>query len=137
MSYVDTGVILRVTPHITRSGEVQLDIEQEVSAVAQNVNATTLTPTISQQKIKSTVVVQNGQTALLAGLISQQRNQQKTGIPGLIDVPFLGNLTSTATNTGKRAELIVFVQPRIIRNHVDAQVVAEDLRRRMPGFGTW
>ena len=137
VSYVDTGVILRVTPHITRSGEVQLDIEQEVSAVAQNVNATTLTPTISQQKIKSTVVVQNGQTALLAGLISQQRNQQKTGIPGLIDVPFLGNLTSTATNTGKRAELIVFVQPRIIRNHVDAQVVAEDLRRRMPGFGTW
>jgi general secretion pathway protein D len=137
VSYVDTGVILRVTPHITRSGQVQLDIEQEVSAVAQNTNATTLTPTISQQKVKSTVVVENGQTVLLAGLISQQRNQQKSGIPGLIDVPILGNITSNATNTGKRSELIVFVQPRIIRNHIDAQMVAEDLRRRMPGFGNW
>src|SRR5262249_33698460 len=107
------------------------------SAVAQNANSTTLTPTISQQKVRSTVVVANGQTVLLAGLISQQRNQQKTGIPGLIDVPLLGNLTSTSVNTGKRAELIVFVQPKIIRSHVDAQMVAEDLRRRMPGFGSW
>ena len=137
VSYVDTGVILRVTPHITRSSEVQLDIEQEVSAVEQNANASTLTPTISQQKVKSTVVVDNGQTVLLAGLISQQRTQEKSGIPGLIDVPLLGNLASTTTNSGKRTELIVFVQPRIIRNRVDAEHVAEDLRRRMPGFSSW
>jgi len=137
VSYVDTGVILRVTPHISRTSEVRLDIEQEVSSVAQNANATTLTPTISQQKVKSTVVVDNGQTVLLGGLISQQRNQEKSGIPGVVDVPVIGNILSNSNNSANRTELIVFVQPHVIRNNVDAQRVAQELRKRMPGFNTW
>jgi general secretion pathway protein D len=137
VSYVDTGVILRVTPHISRTSEIRLDIEQEVSSVEQNANATTLTPTISQQKIKSTVVVDDGQTALLAGLISQQRNVEKSGVPGVVDVPVIGNILSNSANTAKRTELIVFVQPHVIRNNVDAQRIAQDLRKRMPGFNTW
>jgi general secretion pathway protein D len=137
VSYVDTGVILRVTPHISRTNEVRLDIEQEVSAVEQNASATTLTPTISQQKVKSTVIVDNGQTVLLAGLISQQRSQEKTGIPGAIDIPFLGNALSNSTNSAKRTELIIFVKPQVIRNSGDAQRVAQELRRRMPGFNNW
>jgi general secretion pathway protein D len=137
VSYVDTGVILRVTPHISRTSEIRLDIEQEVSSVAQNANATTLTPTISQQKVKSTVVVDNGQTVLLGGLISQQRNQEKSGIPGVVDVPVIGNILSNSTNSANRTELIVFVQPHVIRNNVDAQRVAQELRKRMPGFNNW
>ena len=137
VSYVDTGVILRVTPHISRTSEVSIDIEQEVSSVAQNANAQTLTPTITQQKIKSTIVVDSGQTVLLAGLISQQRSQEKSGIPGAIDIPLLGNILSNSTNNAQRTELIVFVKPQIIRNNVDAQRVAQELRRRMPGFNNW
>jgi general secretion pathway protein D len=137
VSYVDTGVILRVTPHIYRTSQVKLEIEQEVSAVEQNSNAQTLTPTISQQKVKSTVDVSNGQTVLLAGLISQQVNKEKSGIPGLIDIPFLGNALSNSTNNGVRKELIIFVKPQIIRHNSDAQNVATELRRRMPGFNDW
>jgi general secretion pathway protein D len=137
VSYVDTGVILRVTPHISRTSEIRLEIEQEVSSVAQNANAATLTPTISQQKVKSTVVVDNGQTVLLGGLISQQRNQEKSGIPGVVDVPVIGNILSNSTNSANRTELIVFVQPHVIRNNVDAQRVAQELRKRMPGFNNW
>ena len=137
VSYVDTGVILRVTPHISRASEVTLVIEQEVSAVEQNANAGTLTPTISQQKIKSTVVVDNGQTVLLAGLISDQRSQEKSGLPGVVDLPFLGNILSNNTNNATRTELIVFVKPHVIHNNVDAQNVAQELRRRMPGFNRW
>jgi general secretion pathway protein D len=74
---------------------------------------------------------------LLAGLISQQRSQEKSGIPGAIDIPLIGNLLSNSTNNGQRTELIVFVKPQIIRNNVDAQRVAQELRRRMPGFNTW
>jgi general secretion pathway protein D len=137
VSYVDTGVILRVTPHIGRTGEIRLDIEQEVSGVQQNANANTLTPTITQQKIKSTVNVDSGQTLLLAGLISQQISQEKSGIPGLIDIPLFGNVGSNSTNTATRKELIVFVQPRVVRRPADAERIAEDLKRRMPGFNTW
>lgn len=137
VSYVDTGVILRVTPHISRTSEVRIEIEQEVSSVENNANAQSLTPTISQQKVKSTIVVDSGQTVLLAGLISQQRTQEKSGIPGVVDIPLVGNILSNSNNTGNRTELIIFVKPQIIRNNVDAQRVAQELRRRMPGFNTW
>lgn len=137
VSYVDTGIILRVTPHIYRTNQVKLEIEQEVSAVEQNANSQTLTPTISQQKVKSTVDVNNGQTVLLAGLISQQVNKEKTGVPGLVDIPFLGNALSNSTNGATRKELIIFVKPHIIRNNSDAQNIATELRRRMPGFNDW
>ena len=137
VTYVDTGIILRVTPHISRTSEVRLDIEQEVSAVEQNANAGTLTPTISQQKVKSTIDIQNGQTILLAGLISQQRNTEKSGIPGVVDIPFLGNVLSNSVNSATRKELIIFVKPQVIHNTSDAQRVAQELRRRMPGFNNW
>lgn len=137
VSYVDTGIILRVTPHISRTSEVRLDIEQEVSAVEQNANAQTLTPTISQQKVKSTIDIQNGQTILLAGLISQQTSKEKSGIPGVIDIPFLGNALSNSTNGATRKELIIFVKPQVIHNANDAQRAAQELRRRMPGFDNW
>jgi general secretion pathway protein D len=137
VSYVDTGVILRVTPHVSRTAQVRLDIEQEVSSVAQNANASTLTPTITRQRIKSTVEIDNGQTVLLAGLISEQRNMEKSGIPGVVDVPILGNILSNSTHTAKRTELIVFVKPQIIHNKIDAERVARGLRERMPSFDTW
>lgn len=137
VSYVDTGVILHVTPHVSRTSEIRLDIEQEVSAVEQNANAQSLTPTISQQKVKSTVIVESGQTLLLAGLISQQRSQEKSGVPGVTDIPILGNLVSDTNNSAKRTELIIFVKPQIIHNRIDAEQVARDLRRRMPGFNNW
>jgi general secretion pathway protein D len=137
VSYIDTGVILRVTPHIYRTNDVRLEVEQEVSGVLQNANAATLTPTITQQKVKSIVDVDNGQTVLLAGLISQQTSTEKSGIPGLIDIPILGNALSNSTNRGTRKELIIFVKPQIIRKNVDAQRIATELRRRMPGFNNW
>jgi general secretion pathway protein D len=137
VSYVDTGIILHVTPHISRTSQVRLDIEQEVSAVENNSSAATLTPTISKQRVKSTVEVDSGETVLLAGLISQQRSQEKSGIPGATDIPIVGNMLSNSTNTASRTELIVFVKPQIIRNKIDAEHVAQGLRERMPGFGNW
>jgi general secretion pathway protein D len=136
-NYVDTGVILRVTPHIHRGSDVRLDIEQEVSQAVQNEGATTLTPTISQRKMKSAISVANGQYVLLAGLISQQQTKEKGGIPGIIDIPLIGNLSSNTANKAARTELIVFVKAQLIRNASEARDVAEDLRRRMPAVSSW
>jgi general secretion pathway protein D len=138
-NYIDTGVILRFTPHISRGNAIRLDIEQEVSQVVNGTNgsAGTLTPTISQRKMKSTISVGNGQTALLAGLISQQVSKEKAGIPGIIDIPVIGNLGSNTTNTAARTELIVFVKAQLIRDASDARQVAEGLRSRMPSLNGW
>jgi general secretion pathway protein D len=133
VDYRNTGVILRVAPRINANGNVLLDIEQEISSVADNVNATTLTPTVSQRKVKSSIAVASGQTVLLAGLISETQNHGRNGIPGLDQVPGLGTLFSNTTGTAQRTELIIFIRPQIIRTGVDARRIAEELRARMRG----
>jgi general secretion pathway protein D len=133
VDYRNTGVILRVAPRINANGNVLLDIEQEISSVADNANATTLTPTVSQRKVASSIAVASGQTVLLAGLMSQTQNHGRSGIPVLDQVPGFGALFSSTTGTAHRTELIIFIRPQIIRNGVDARRIAEELRSKMKG----
>jgi general secretion pathway protein D len=134
VSYVDTGVILRVIPRVHSNATVTLDVEQVVSQVAAGSSAASLTPTISQRKVKSTVSVPNGQTVVLAGLMSEQRIDGGSGLPGIAGIPVIGALMGTMTPSLQRTEIIVFIRPQIIRNSADAQRVAEQLRGRMTGF---
>jgi general secretion pathway protein D len=133
IDYRNTGVILRVAPRINANGNVLLDVEQEISAVAQTITAETLTPTVSQRKVKSSIAVASGQTVLLGGLISERQDKGSSGVPGLDQVPGLGVLFSRRSGTIQRTELIIFIRPQIIRNGVDARRVAEELRGKMRG----
>jgi general secretion pathway protein D len=133
IDYRNTGVILRVAPRINANGNVLLDIEQEISAVAQNASANTLTPTVSQRKVKSSIAVASGQTVLLGGLISERQDKGSSGVPGLDQVPGIGALFSQRSGAIQRTELIIFIRPQIIRNGVDAQRIAEELRGKMRG----
>jgi general secretion pathway protein D len=133
IDYRNTGVILSVSPSVNVNGNVLLDISQEVSDVAANANATTLTPTLSQRKIKSTITVASGQSVLLGGLISETQSRSRSGIPVLEEIPYLGNAFSQNDRSTARTELIVFMQPEIIRDSVDAYKVAEELRSKLRG----
>ena len=110
-----------------------MDIQQEISNVENNANATSLTPTVSQRLVKSSIAVASGQTVLLAGLISETKNDSSSGIPGLAQIPVLGTLGSQISKSIQRDELIVFIRPQIIRNGTDAQRIAEELRAKMRG----
>jgi general secretion pathway protein D len=131
VDYRNTGIILRVAPRINANGNVLLNIEQEISAVADNANANTLTPTVSQRRVASSIAVANGQTVLLAGLISDTQNRSRSGIPGLDKIPGVGELFSQNNGTIRRTELIIFIRPQIIRNGVDAYRVAAQLRDKI------
>ena len=131
IDYRNTGIILRVAPRINANGNVLLNIEQEISAVADNPNASTLTPTVSQRRVASSIAVASGQTVLLAGLISDTQNRSRNGIPGLDKIPGFGEMFSQNNGTVQRTELIIFIRPQIIRNSVDAYKVASDLRDRI------
>jgi general secretion pathway protein D len=133
IDYRNTGVILRVAPRINANGNVLLDIEQEISAVAQNSTANTLTPTVSQRKVKSSIAIASGQTVLLGGLISERQDRGSSGVPGLDQVPGLGALFSQRSGALQRTELIIFIRPQIIRNGGDARRIAEELRAKMRG----
>ncbi|MGB8184518.1 MAG: type II secretion system secretin GspD, partial [Pseudolabrys sp.] len=91
IDYRSTGIILRVIPRVSPNGNVRLDVEQEISQ-ATNSTASTLTPTVSQRKVKSSVSVANGQTVLLAGLIQEKTELDRGGIPLLDQIPKVGDL---------------------------------------------
>jgi general secretion pathway protein D len=131
IDYRNTGVILRVVPRINANGNVLLDIEQEISNVAAG-SAGSLTPTVSQRRVKSSIAVASGQTVLLAGLISERSDKERTGLP-LIDQLPLGNLLGNTNKTKQRTELIIFIRPQIIRDGVDAMRIAEEMRTKLQG----
>jgi general secretion pathway protein D len=131
IQYVDTGVILRVTPRINSGGLVTCDVEQEVSSVSTDSLTGVLTPTISIRKIRSTVSVQSGQTVALGGLISERRNDNSSGLPGLSRAPVIGGLFGTKDQGLTRTELIVFITPRVIGSAEDARDVTKELRSRL------
>jgi general secretion pathway protein D len=134
IEYKDTGVILKVTPRINSNSDVSMDVQQEVSSIVENAassEADALAPTISTRRIGSIVSVANGQTVVLGGLIQENQQNGRGGVPVLQDIPLLGNLFSSTTNSRDRTELVVFITPRVIRNAADAQAIAEELRSRM------
>jgi general secretion pathway protein D len=133
INYINTGVILRVLPRVNINGNVILDVEQEVSGVENNSAAQSLTPTVSQRQIKSSISVASGQTVLLGGLITETQQRSRSGIPVLEELPVLGNVFSTNDRSTGRTEIIIFIEPQIIRNGVDAAKVAEELRAKLRG----
>jgi general secretion pathway protein D len=130
IDYKNTGIILRVLPRANSNGNVVLDIEQEISSVAAG-STGSLTPTISQRRVKSSIAVASGQTVLLAGLISETENKQRQGIPLLDSLPGVGDAFSHQVNTRGRTELILFIRPTLVRDAVDAHVIAEEMRTKM------
>jgi general secretion pathway protein D len=133
IDYKNTGIILRVLPRANASGNVVLDIEQEISSVAAGAagQGPNLTPTISQRRVKSSIAVNSGQTVLLAGLISETENRQRQGIPGLDQIPGLGDAFSHQNQARSRTELILFIRPTVMKDAVDAHVIAEEMRSKM------
>lgn len=129
IEFRDTGIILSVTPRIAENGIISMAIQQEISDVISG--ASTLTPTFTKRRIQSSVSVASGQTVLLGGLIAEDADLNRTGIPVLHRLKGVGNLFGTTDNTVNRVELIVLIRPTVIRQGQDAQHVAEELRARM------
>src|ERR1700716_352551 len=132
IDYRNTGIILRVSPRINVNGNVRLDVEQEISNVSP-ATAASLTPTVSERKVRSSISVATGQTVLLAGLVRDQQNNTRNGIPLLDQISGLGDAFSHQDNKKTRTELIIFIRPQIIRDSMDAHYVAEELRSKLRG----
>jgi general secretion pathway protein D len=132
IDYRNTGIILRVVPRVSANGNVIIDVEQESSSVTPG-SAGSLTPTISDRRVKSSISVASGQTVLLAGLISDENDRTRQGIPVLDKIPGIGDLFTQQSGTKVRTELIIFIRPTVIRDAVDAHMVAEELRSKLNG----
>lgn len=128
IDFRNTGVILNVTPNVSSSGNVILEIAQEVSNVSEAVDSGVLTPTISQRKLNTVVSVRSGETIILGGLISNLKSRTKSGVPVLSEIPFLGALFGGRQIKSTRKELILLLTPKVLHSPDDARRATEELR---------
>jgi general secretion pathway protein D len=127
--YRDTGVILKVVPHVRASGMVEIEVSQEVSQVARTTSSGIDSPTIQQRKIESRLLVPSGQSVALGGLISTTHSTTSSGIPLLMDIPLLGQLFRSDNDVVERTELIVLVTPRVLLDGPAAVEATDELRQ--------
>jgi general secretion pathway protein D len=134
IEYHPTGIILKVTPSVNRSGVVTLDIVQEDSEVVPPADETiTLnSPTFSERRVKSTVAVHDGETVAIGGLISRSTTKGSSGIPLFSEIPVLGGLFGTKNDKVERTELMVLITPHVVENLESVRAVTEELRRKFP-----
>jgi general secretion pathway protein D len=127
--YINTGVILNVTPRINAGGRVTLEINQEISTPGTGTN-----PNIDTRKAQTVVNVSSGETMVLAGLIQRTRGSASQGVPLLSKIPVLGGLFGTQSFRDNRSELVILITPVVINNSDDSRAVMEELRKKLPSL---
>ncbi|WP_066257975.1 type II secretion system secretin GspD [Hydrogenophaga flava] len=112
----DVGLTLRVKPQISENGTIKMTISQEVSSVqASSVNSTTGLIT-NKRTIESTVLVDDGGIVVLGGLLQDEYSGNQEKVPGLGDIPLLGNLFKSESRNRKKTNLMVFLRPVVLRD---------------------
>jgi len=127
-TYVDTGIILDVTPTIYQDGQVRLKIYQEVSTPGASSNNT---PPISKRSVKTELVAQSGQTVMIGGLISRNQTKNDVKVPILGDIPLLGHLFASTSTTDNDSELIILITPHIIKSASDADYLRRAFQKSL------
>jgi len=119
----DIGLILRVTPQINEGDSVKLDIFQETSSVSSA--ATAVSDIITNTRtISTSVLVEDGSIVVLGGLIQDNLNESVQKVPGLGDLPIIGNLFRFRESTAERLSTMVFIRPLIVRNDEHSRYIA-------------
>lgn len=113
VTFKETGIKLVATPHVTNNRQILLDLEVERSSI-QTLAAADLGFTIPKQRAENHLLVNDGETAVIGGLTVTTVTRNRSGIPLLSSLPFIGNLFSYTENRENRKDLIILVMPRII-----------------------
>jgi len=130
VQFRQTGVTLKVKPRISSNGMVFMDITQDVSSPS------LLGPTIGDnisvdnRKVHTEVMVQTGETVMLAGLIKTDEGRGSSGIPYLSRIPVVGALFGRQTQTNNREEVLVLITPTVIRDPTEARRLTDEYGQR-------
>ena len=131
VAYRSTGIILNVEPRVYSGNRIDLTISQEVSSAEVNTNTAIASPTISNRSLSSEMSLQDGQTAVLGGLIETRFTRGRNGVPFLRDIPVVGAAFSSESFSASRTMLIVLVTPYILDTQHKRQQIADALIRAM------
>jgi len=131
VEYRSTGVILSVIPRINERGLVAMDISQEVSKVDDTVNYGVDSPVISNRLAETSLVVQDGQTIIIGGLIIDSGSDKQSGVPFLSSIPLLGRLFGTTGTKNDKIELVLLLTPHVITNFEEVDLVTNEMKTKL------
>jgi general secretion pathway protein D len=135
IEYKDIGIILTVTPRLSDSGLVTMEIQIEKSDV--NITALgnlTSVPVFDKKTAKTVLSVLEGQTIVIGGLIEDTKQRNKSGVPFLSKIPILGALFGFHDLQDKKTELILMMTPHIITDQTQSKSVTEEFRDKVEGI---
>lgn len=123
--YRDVGISLRVTPRIGESGNVYLDIAQQTDNLGSDVIAATGAPTVATRQAQTSVVVKDGQTMVIGGLMRDNTSESVHKVPLLGDLPILGQLFRSKDTIAQKTELLIFITPHVVRDDDEAATLTQ------------
>jgi len=125
---LDTGIVLQITPRIHANNSVSLEILQSVSKVSDSGIKGDYRPTISTRDITSRILAQSGRTVLLGGLIQERKDLSERGVPVASEIPIIGQLFRSNSDTRSRTELLVLITPRVSRTSAEIEEITRVLQ---------
>ncbi|NQT00158.1 MAG: hypothetical protein HQ595_03655, partial [Candidatus Omnitrophica bacterium] len=142
VEFVDVGVSLSVTPTISRNGYITMKIKPEVSAAPTSLelfndsdSIRTSVPIVTTSEAETQLIVKDGTTIIMAGLMKDSRKDNREKIPFLGDIPFLGAIFQSRGQEDVKTELVIFITPHILKDGSDDSVVAEEYLLRHDATG--
>jgi general secretion pathway protein D len=129
VQYIDTGVILKVRPRVTRDGTVFLDVVQEVSSPGSVPDANG-NVRIDTRRLKTNAIVSTGETVMLAGLIQDSNSKGSSGFPGLSRIPVIGGLFGRQSTNNGRTEVVILLTPTIVRDQKELRDFTDEYTRQ-------
>jgi len=131
IEYRETGVLMSIEPIVFSNNRIDLTISQEVSSAVSTANSTIASPTISNRSISTQLSLEDGQTAVLGGLIQENVIVDEQGVPILKDIPILGQVFSVDGYTVERTELVVLITAYVLRGQADRAQFVNYMSRRI------
>ncbi|NIJ20768.1 general secretion pathway protein D [Sphingomonas naasensis] len=127
----DVGITLRVLPRINAGDTIRLQVNQEASSIAEAQTQAASDLVTNRRAITTTVLADNGQTIVLGGLITDDRQDSRQQVPILGDIPIVGELFKSRRETRQKRTLFIFLKPTILRDPADAAAAAKDKYARL------
>ena len=129
VQYRDVGTSLSILPTINPDGYVNLQVKQEVSNATSEVGPIAGAPVISTRELSTHLFVRDGQTAVLGGLVSRERDRNRSGIPFLSSIPILGVLFGSTKNVDNNTELFLFLTPHIVMTDEEVDRIRKEIEQ--------
>lgn len=133
VEYRDVGITLNILPQVSSNGNIYMKVQQIVSRVTSTGTISDgqvlNTPTTRRREVNTKVVLEDGQTLVIAGLISKELNDSLTKVPGLSSIPLLGWLFKSKEDTVTDTNLLLFLTPKVIKTKAEAMALVAAKRQ--------